>query len=189
MKLTVKNMVCPRCIEAVTKVFTREGINPVSVALGQVETEDELSPEKIDSLHVKLEAAGFEFVEDSRKQLVEKIKAIIIKHIHYNGEKGTVLSEQLSTDLHRDYSGLSKMFSAMEGITIEQYVILQKTERVKELLLYNQLTLSEIAYQMGYSSVAHLSAQFRKSTGITPTEFRRQGASLRKPLDDVSRKV
>ncbi len=182
-------MVCPRCIEAVARIFTGEGLSPLSVTLGEVELPGELSPESIETLKYKLEVAGFEFVEDSRKQIVERIKAIIISYIHHNGEKSIVLSEQLSSELHRDYSGLSKLFSATEGVTIEQYVILQKTEKVKELLLYNQLTLSEIAHQMGYSSVAHLSAQFRKAAGITPTEFRRQGAALRKPLDDVSRKV
>ena len=117
---------------------------------------------------------------------IGKIKSIIINRIHHNEGNPVVFSELLAGELHRDYSGLSKIFSSTEGITIEQYVILQKTERVKELLLYNQLTLSEIAHQMGYSSVAHLSAQFRKTTGMTPTAFKNEGAHLRRPLDNIS---
>lgn len=186
MKLLIKNMVCPRCVESVTGILTAEGLAPKSVVLGEAEINEDPDASRLRDLNIKLQQAGFELLEDNRQQLVEKIKSIIINRIHHNERNPVAFSELLAGELHRDYSGLSKIFSSTEGITIEQYVILQKTERVKELLLYNQLTLSEIAHQMGYSSVAHLSAQFRKTTGMTPTAFKNEGAHLRRPLDNIS---
>ena len=113
----------------------------------------------------------------------------MIDKIHHSDQDKIVFSELLATELHKDYSGLSKLFSAEEGITLEHFIILQKTERVKELLLYNEMTLSEIADMMGYSSTAYLSAQFRKITGLTPTAFRKKGSDLRKPLDNITQNI
>ena len=189
MKLSVKNMVCPRCITAVEKVLAELDLAPVNVQLGEAETGVNPSESQFVTLKQKLQEAGFELLEDNKLQLVDKIKSVIINHIHHSENTPVVFSELIANTLHRDYSGLSKLFSATEGITIEQFIILQKIEKVKELLQYNENTLSEIANTMGYSSVAHLSAQFRKSTGLTPTAFRQTGAALRRPLDTVSGKV
>ena len=115
--------------------------------------------------------------------MIEQIKTTIINHIHFSGENGFNISEILTNDLHKDYSLLSKLFSSTEGITIEHYTILQKIEKAKELLTYNKQTLSEIAFALGYSSVSHLSSQFKKVTGLTPTQFKAQGVDLRKSLD------
>lgn len=188
-KIYIKNMVCPRCITAVAGVINAMGISPIAVKLGEVTLAKELTPSQIELLAKRLEQAGFELLTDNKLQLAEKIKAIIVNHIHHNSGAHIVFSEVLASELHKEYSQLSKLFSATQGITIEQFIILQKTEKVKELLLYNQLNLSEIANSMGYSSVAHLSAQFKKTTGYTPTQFRLQGNSLRKPLDDVTKKL
>ena len=186
MELHIKNMVCPRCIMAVEQVFTDMGIRPERVQLGVVMFNKELTDKQLSDASDKLEALGFTLLEDARNQLVEKIKSTIIEHIHHQGESSVPFSQVLSSALNRDYSQLSKLFSATEGTTIEHYIILQKIEKVKELLAYNQLTLSEIAYQLGYSSVAHLSAQFKKTTGLTPSRFRTTGTHLRKPIDRVT---
>lgn len=189
MKLFVKNMVCPRCITAVEKVLSDMELKPVNVQLGTAETGIEPDERQLIILKLKLKETGFELLEDSKLQIVDKIKSAIINHIHHTDNTSVVFSELLAGELHRDYSGLSKLFSATEGITIEQFIILQKIEKVKELLLYNELSLSQIADAMGYSSVAHLSAQFRKYSGLTPTAFRQTGATLRLPLDRVAKKV
>ncbi len=186
MELHIKNMVCPRCIMAVVQVFSDMGIRPERVQLGVVMFNKELTDKQLSDASDKLEALGFTLLEDARNQLVEKIKSTIIEHIHHQGESSVPFSQVLSSALNRDYSQLSKLFSATEGTTIEHYIILQKIEKVKELLAYNQLTLSEIAYQLGYSSVAHLSAQFKKTTGLTPSRFRTTGTHLRKPIDRVT---
>lgn len=185
MKIYIKNMVCPRCISAVGKTFSEINIEPLQVLLGEVTLANELSVEQTDVLKQKLESLGFELLDDNRKQQIEKIKLIIINHIHYFEDNRFVFSEIIADELHKEYSQLSKLFSATEGITIEQFVILQKIEKVKELLAYNQMNLSEIADRLGYSSVAHLSAQFKKITGFTPSQFKAQGIHLRKPLDNL----
>jgi AraC family transcriptional regulator len=185
MKIYIKNMVCPRCISAVGKTFSEINIEPLQVLLGEVTIANDLSIEQTEVLKQKLESLGFELLDDNRKQQIEKIKLIIINHIHHLEDKRFTFSETISSELHKEYSQLSKLFSSTEGITIEQFVILQKTEKVKELLAYNQMSLSEIADRLGYSSVAHLSAQFKKITGFTPSQFKLQGIHLRKPLDNL----
>lgn len=182
-------MVCPRCITAVEKVLADLNLAPKSITLGEAETGIQPTESQLTVLKKKLQESGFELLEDNKLQIIDKIKSVIINQIHHSRSAPVIFSELLANTLHRDYSGLSKLFSITEGITIEQFIILQKTEKVKELLLYNQLTLSEIADILGYSSVAHLSAQFRKSTGLTPTAFRQTGAALRRPLDTVSGKI
>ena len=185
MKLYIKNMVCPRCVKAVEQIFINIGAQPVDVRLGEVILSDPISSEQVASLKPQLLKLGFELLDDNLKQQIDKIKSIIIAHIHYKEDEKFVFSEVLADELHKDYSVLSKLFSETEGITIEQYVILQKIEKVKELLAYNEMNLNEISYKLNYSSVAHLSAQFKKVTGLTPTQFKAQGIHLRKFLNEV----
>lgn len=184
-KLTIKNMVCRRCISAVESILNGMGVTPLLINLGEVVLENPLANEQKQELRARLESAGFELLDDQRKQQIERIKAIVIERIHHRVDDKFNFPEVLAAELNREYSSLSKLFSETEGITIEQYVILQKIEKVKELLVYNELSLSEISDQLGYSSVAHLSSQFKKVTGFTPTQFKEQGISHRKTLDNV----
>jgi len=177
----IKNMVCPRCIRAVEQVFREIGTEPVAVQLGEAAIKEELTPDQSGTLAAKLEDLGFELLDDARQQQIEKIKATVIRRLQEEPGERPLLSTLLAAELHREYSQLSKLFSETEGITIEQYAILQKIEKVKELLVYNELRLGEIADRLGYSSVAHLSAQFRKVTGLTPSAFKAQGIRHRLP--------
>ncbi len=180
-------MVCPRCIRAVSAIFGQLGIVPGSVQLGVVTTKEELDNSRMQRLRELLAAEGFEILDDQRVKLVEEIKQLIIRLVHYGelDEMSETLSGYLSSALHKDYHYLSQLFSSIENNTIEQYFILQKIEKVKEWLVYNELTLSEMAYRLGYSSTAHLSAQFRKITGFTPTAFRKLKEHYRKGIDTV----
>lgn len=186
MELYIKNMVCNRCIMVVKQVFEKEGLHPINVKLGEVKLDKAPDGKQLESIRSSLEALGFEVLDDQKSKTIEQIRTTVIKLIHAgeldDNHKFSVL---LSEALHRDYSYLSKLFSEVEGITIEKYVILQRTERVKELLAYGELSLSEIVFQLGYSSVAHLSAQFKKVTGFTPSDFRKLKDHNRKPLDNV----
>lgn len=150
------------------------GVEPVAVQLGEATISEQLTPDQTGKLSAKLEELEFELLDDARRQQIEKIKAIVIRRLQEEPGEKVPLSTVLSKALHREYSQLSKLFSETEGITIEQYMILQKIEKVKELLVYNELRLGEIADKLGYSSVAHLSAQFRKVTGLTPSSFKAQ---------------
>lgn len=185
-RIYIKNMVCPRCISAVDKTLNDMGIVPTQIQLGEVLLKEKLSDDQTLQLKEKLLAQGFELLDDARKQQIEKIKSIVIEHIHHLEDGKFNFSEIISNELFKEYSQLSKLFSVTEGITIEQFVILQKIEKVKELLVYDQLNLSEIANKMGYSSVAHLSSQFKKTIGLTPSQFKSQGIELRKGLDNLS---
>ncbi|SKB46793.1 Helix-turn-helix domain-containing protein [Parapedobacter luteus] len=185
MKIAIKNMVCPRCIQAVSQVFAAMGITPLDVRLGEVIISQPLTETQYVELQRQLEMLGFELLDDQQQQLVEKIKSIIIQHVHQREDNQFAFTSVLQNELHKEYSQLSKLFSEKEGVTIEHYVILQRMEKVKELLSYNELTLSEIAYRLGYSSVAYLSAQFKKITGLTPSQFKSLGINLRKPIDNL----
>jgi AraC-like DNA-binding protein len=178
-------MVCPRCVSAVEKSLQNIGVAPIDVRLGEVLLQEQLSAEQLVLLKDQLLPLGFELLDDHLMQQIDQIKSIIIAHIHYQEDKKFNFSEVLADELHKDYSVLSKLFSETEGITIEQYVINQKIEKVKELLAYNEMNLNEISYYLNYSSVAHLSAQFKKVTGLTPTQFKAQDIHLRKFLDEV----
>jgi AraC-like DNA-binding protein len=161
-------------------------IESTKVTLGEVETDSELPKEKVQKLSDNLAALGFELLDNARQQLIEKIKNTIIQHVHYSEEENHHnYSDILSKSLHKDYSYLSSLFSEVEGITIEKYIINQKIEKVKELIIYDELSLSEIAYKLNYSSVAHLSNQFKKVTGLTPSHFKKLGENKRKPLDKL----
>ncbi len=187
MQLFIKNMVCDRCVMAVQKVMEAQGLEPVSIQLGEVKlAQDNLDAAPRQQLAKALADLGFELMDDKRSRLIEKIKNTIIRLVHHSDEPSPYkFSERIAQELSQDYAALSRLFSEVEGMTIEQYILLQKTERVKEYLVYDELTLSAIADKMGYSSVAHLSGQFRKLTGMTPTEFKKRGPKNRSPLDKV----
>jgi AraC-like DNA-binding protein len=156
------------------------------VQLGEVTLQK--APAETELLRLKegLSALGFELLDDSKRKLIEKIKTFIIEQVHYSKDDERYnLSYLLSSRLQKDYSYLSHLFSEVEGTTIEKYLIYQKIEKAKELLVYNELPLSEIAFQLGYSSVAHLSTQFKKVTGLTPTHFKNMGGIHRKALDHI----
>ena len=179
-------MVCSRCILVVKQELEKLHITPEVIVLGQAEIPDDTTDEQLEQLKKNLAGVGFEILDDNRKKVIERIKTIIIEQIHHGDpDNKHNFSEILAKALHRDYSYLSALFSEVESITIEKYVINQKIERVKELLVYDELSLSEIAYQLGYSSVAHLSAQFKKVTGLTPSHFKKLGGIHRIPLDKV----
>lgn len=184
MKIFIKNMVCGRCISAVSTIFNDYNIDIKSIQLGEVETEHDISAQDLNSIEKQLEKTGFERIKDSSHQLIEKIKNfIIIKISELDVDENFLLSEFLISKFHKDYSALSKTFSQNENITLEQFFILQKIEKVKELLLYNEFTLTEISGKLGYKSVQHLSSQFKNSTGFTPTEFKKLKVHNRKSLD------
>lgn len=182
----IKNMVCPRCIMSVKSILEELSIPFSNITLGQVDLAEELSIKRSDSLSQRLHAIGFELLEPGKSSLISKIKTAIIEQVHYAKEPITVNFSTLIADrLHHEYTYLSRLFSSVEGITIEKFIVLQKIEKVKEYLIYNQMTLSEIANEMNYSSVAHLSSQFKKETGMTPTQFKGQTSHHRKPLDKL----
>lgn len=178
-------MVCPRCIMAVREILSGMGIDNADITLGEVNLINEMTNEQLSEVKERLQEIGFNLLSDSRQQIVETIKTFIIDKIQSLQGDYTNFSILISNELHKDYSQLSKLFSSIEGITIEQYIILQRVEKAKELLTYGEKTLSEIAYALGYSSVAHLSAQFKKITGMTPSQFKKHGCELRKGLDAV----
>ena len=181
-------MVCNRCILVVKQELEKLQIESNKVSLGEIETTIDLPKEKIQQLAMNLNALGFELLDNAKQQIIEKIKNIIIQQVHYTpDESHHNFSEILSNNLLKDYSYLSRLFSEVEGITIEKYAINQKIEKVKELIIYDELSLSEIAYKLGYSSVAHLSNQFKKVTGFTSTYFKKIGQNKRKPLDEVGK--
>ena len=186
MKLHIKNMVCDRCILMVSSELEKLGIRPVSVQLGDVELTETPGPEKMKEIEAAFRNIGFEILQDPKTKTVEAIKQLIIQQIYHDGAPKINYSTLLSENLHRDYTNLSKLFSAEEGITIERYIILQKIERVKALLLYNTLSLSQIADEMGYSSVAHLSGQFKKVTGETVSQYKLHAQPKRNPIDKLT---
>lgn len=186
MNYFIKNMVCNRCIMAVRGIFTSLGYPPVRISLGEVETESTIPETTIIKLRESLVNMGFELIDNTRGRLVEKIKNLIIELIHHSSPDIKVnYSTYIESKLHKDYSYLSSLFSEVEGTTIEKYIIHQKIEKVKELLVYDELILSEIADKMGYSNVAYLSSQFKKITGLTPSHFKQVKEKKRKPLDEV----
>jgi len=187
MKLYIKNMVCDRCILVVGQQLDSAGLLYKNIQLGEVELEKAPSGEQLNGFSEKLQTFGFELLDDKKSTIVEKIKNTIIQLIHGTDEVefNTKLSAILEEKLQLDYHYLSGLFSSIEGITIEKYAILQRIERAKELLMYDELTLNEIAFKLGYSSVQHLSQQFKKITGLTPSHFKQLKENKRKPLDKL----
>ncbi|MCW3074100.1 MAG: transcriptional regulator, AraC family [Flaviaesturariibacter sp.] len=179
-------MVCNRCLTAVRDILTRQEIGFLNLQLGEIELAQPLSHNQTFTLKESLEAIGFELLDDSKQRLIEKIKNIIIQQVHHSVDYQPYnLSEALSSKIHKDYSYLSHLFSEVEGTTIEKYFIHQKIEKVKELLVYDEMNLSEISFRLGYSSVAHLSYQFKKVTGLTPSHFKKLGGIHRKAIDNL----
>ncbi len=179
-------MVCPRCVTAVRDTLEKLGFKIHQVELGKavVEAEHGISAAAVDE---QLQKHGFELIEGKDRQLVEQIKALLIRYVQNLEESDqiTKLSDYLVEKLHQNYPSLSSAFSQSEDITIEKYLIHLKIERVKELLSYNKLTLSEIAYKLNYSSVAHLSSQFKQVTGMSPTDYKKASVSFRRFLGEV----
>lgn len=173
MKLYIKYMVSLRCKMVVKEELRNLGLHFIAVDLGEVEIFEELTKEQHTRLKENLLRSGLELLDDKKNILIERIKAVIVEMIHYSEELPKInYSEHISEKLNQDYTYLSNIFSEVKGITIQQYIIFHKIERVKELLLYDELTLTEISYRMQYSSVAHLSNQFKKVTGLTPTYYK-----------------
>jgi AraC-like DNA-binding protein len=191
MQFFIKNMVCNRCVSAVRQEFEKAGLHLHRIGLGEVTvTEDHVDAATLFQLDEALKAQGFERIDDRKARLIEGIKNKVIQMVHHRDrlDRKHNWSDILAEEMHYEYNYLSNLFSSVEGITLEQYIIRQKIERVKELLFYDELNLSEIADRLGYSSVAHLSAQFKKVTGLTPSEMKksRDIDQSRKPLDAVS---
>lgn len=162
------------------------GYKPVYVSLGEVTLEKELTNHEKSIIDKRLQLVGFAIIDDKKSRLIEKIKTLIVEQVHHkNNELKTNLSDYLTRELHHDYKYITTLFTEVEGTTIEKYFIAQKIERVKELLVYDEFSLKEIAFQLNYSSVAHLSAQFKKVTGLTPSHFKDIRSEKRKPLDEV----
>ena len=171
---------------AVTDKLNELKIQFQDVQLGQVLLSKPIGEQKLKSLSSQLDAFGFELLEPGKSALISQIKTVIIEQIHHKREPLAInFSSLIADELHHEYAYLSRLFSSVEGITIEKFIVLQKVEKVKEYLVYNQMTLSEIALEMNYSSVAHLSAQFKKETGMTPTQFKGQSNPPRKSLDKL----
>ena len=179
-------MVCIRCKMVVKDELTKLGLHYTSVELGEADIVETLSPEQQDQFKDALVKSGLELMDDKKSVLIQKIKNVIVELIHYTDEPLTVnFSVYLSGKLDYDYTYLANLFSEVQGITIEKFIITHKIERVKELLVYNELNLTEIAYLMHYSSVAHLSAQFKKITGLTPSHFKQLKEKRRSMLEDL----
>lgn len=186
MKLYIKYMVSLRCKMFVREELKKLGVHYVSVDLGIVEVQDDITDEQLELFAKNLKKGGLELLDDKKNILVERIKNIIIEMIHFSDELPKVNdSNYISEKMDYDYTYLSNTFSEVRGITIQQYVIMHKIERVKELLLYDELTLTEIAWKLNYSSVAHLSNQFKKVTGLTPTYFKELKNKREKNLENL----
>ncbi|VAX05074.1 Transcriptional regulator, AraC family [hydrothermal vent metagenome] len=175
MKIYIKNMVCNRCIIVVTSVLNDLELRPVNISLGEADFGDyALSDAQVSDIWARLEPLGFEVINDKKSRLIERIKKQVIKLVQkQDGLPHSKLSDYMTENIAYEYNYLSTLFSSIEGMTIERYYINQKIEKVKELLVYDELSLTEISFQMGYSSLAHLSNQFKSVTGLSPSHFRR----------------
>ncbi len=187
----IKNMVCDRCIRVVRDELHNLGYDVRNITLGEAELSGPMATADIVPLKQMLEKNGFELIEDKKVKIIESIKTAIIQLVHHNHDKEPMkmkYSEYIAQNVGKDYHSLSTLFSSVENITIEQYLIKQKIERVKELIKYDDRSLSEISYMMNYSSVQHLSTQFKQTTGLTVSEYKHLGVCHRHPLDAISSK-
>ena len=181
-------MVCDRCNRVVREEFDKIGVGLSHVELGEVETLEDLSDEQIREVKITLERNGFELLDDRKETLIENIRTLLIEEVQYlKGHKPAQMnfSDYLAQKTGYEYSYISNLFSSETGQTIEQYIIALKVEKIKEWLSYNELSLSEMAWRLSYSSTAHLSNQFKKVTGMTPGEFKKSSSLPRKTLDKV----
>jgi len=179
-------MVCSRCKMVVKSEIEKAGLQPVSIELGEVEIKENPTKLQLEILNTSLKALGFELMDNKKIQTIEKIKNAIVTAVHHSDHDiKTNLSAFITSQIHQDYNYLSNLFSEVEGTTIEKYFIAHKIEKVKELLVYDELTLSEIAGRLGYSSVAYLSNQFKKITGLTPSHFKLLKENKRKNIEEL----
>ena len=186
MNIYIKNMVCNRCIMVVSSIFHKAGFTQSNIQLGKVTINEPIPIEKLELIERQLKNVGFETINDSKSRFIEHVKNSIIELIYNHPLDIRVnLSDYLTDKLNLDYNYLSTLFSSVEGTTIEKYMINLKIERVKELLVYDEKTINEIAFELGYSSAAHLSGQFKKVTGFTPSYFKNLGAHKRKSIENV----
>jgi AraC-like DNA-binding protein len=180
-------MVSNRCKLAVKEVLRVLDLHFIVVDLGEVDIMEELTKAQYELLRIALHESGLELMDDKKAILIEKIKTIVVEMIHHNEDEQikTNFSNYLSEKLRHDYTYLSNLFTEVQGTTIEQFIIAHKVERVKELIIYNELNFTEIAWKMNYSSVAHLSNQFKKVTGLTPSHFKQLKEKKRRPIEDI----
>jgi len=189
MKLFIKHMVSSRCKMVVKEELNKLGLFFIIVEIGEVNLMEDISPEQQEEFRAGLLKYGLELMEDKKSVLIEKIKNIIIDMVHYKEEVIKIkFSDYLSEKLNHDYTYLSNLFSEVQGITIEQFIIAHKVERIKEMLIYDELNISEIAWKLNYSSVAHLSNQFKKVTGLSPSHFKKLKEKRRRPIEDIGNK-
>lgn len=186
MKIYIKYMVSTRCKMAVKQALKELGLHFIVVDLGEVEIMETISPEQREELTLALLSSGLELMDDKRAVLIEKIKNAVVEMIHHTDEALKInFSDYLSNKLQHDYTYLANLFSEIQGTTIEQFIISHKIERIKELIIYDELNITEIAWKLNYSSVAHLSNQFKKVTGLTPSHFKELKVKRRSPLEDI----
>ena len=179
-------MVSNRCKMAVKEELKKLGLHFILVDLGEAEIMETLTEEQRELLKTALLSSGLELMDDKRAVLIEKIKNAIVEKVHYTDELIKVnFSDYLSEKLHYDYTYMANLFSEVQGTTIEQFIISHKIERIKELIIYDEMNITEIAYKMNYSSVAHLSNQFKKMTGLTPTHFKQLKTKRRSPIEEI----
>ncbi|MEQ8520479.1 MAG: AraC family transcriptional regulator [Cytophagales bacterium] len=189
ISIHIKNMVCNRCKLVVEAIFRDIDVEPVAINLGEVKLLHPLNERQTTAIKKALLEKGFELIDDRKSLLLEKTKSLVIDKIHHHKhfELKINWSHYLAEKLDEDYSHISSLFSLVEGITLEQYIIKQKIEKVKEYLFYDELSVKEIAYQLGYSSVAHLSTQFKKVTGLSPSQFKEnRDNSIRRSIDQIT---
>src|SRR5215831_12732254 len=183
-RLLIKNMVCQRCVLTVENIFKGLNIPFQKVSLGEVDLTEKPTNEELEKIETELGKVGFELIEKRVNKIIEDIKKAVLEYLNLGIDNENLkLSSFITKKIPYDYSYLSDLFSSIEGKTIEQFFILQRIEKVKELLVYDQISLTEISYQTGFSSVHHLSSQFKKVTGLTPSHFKKIGAEKRKSLD------
>ena len=186
MKLYIKYMVSTRCKMAVKDALRELGLHFILVDLGEVDIMENISTEQRDQLKIALLNSGLELMDDKRAVLIEKIKNAIVEMVHHSDEIIKInFSEYLSEKLNHDYTYLANLFSEVQGTTIEQFIISHKVERIKELIIYDELNITEIAWKMNYSSVAHLSNQFKKVTGLSPSHFKQLKDKRRNPIEEI----
>jgi AraC-like DNA-binding protein len=183
--LHIKNMVCSRCQKVVRKELESLGLHPLSVGLGEVTLQEPEAGVDKEAVKAALARHGFELLDDKKAWIIQKIKSTVIEAIHHRQIPHPNFSALIAGGTGLDYAYLSALFSSTEGITIEKYIILQRIERAKELLVYDELSLSQIADKLGYSSVQHLSNQFKKITDLTPSYYKKLQENKRRPLDDI----
>jgi len=186
MKLHIKSMVCSRCKMMVKSELEKLGLHPIYVELGEIEIQETNIDHLKEDLIQNLQLLGFDLIDDKRSMIIERIKTLIVDLVHHSEEALKVnLSSYISDQLHQNYHYLSNLFTEVHGTTIENYYIAQKIERAKELLVYDELSLGEIAFQLNYSSVAHLSKQFKKVAGFTPTHFKQLKIQKRQSIENL----